>query len=48
MRRPISSDSDDDKNNVTIKSMILSMIRVCSFFTFHIGNILLKKTKIKL
>lgn len=33
MRRSISldSDNDDEKNNVTVKSMIVSMIRVCTY-----------------
>ncbi len=42
MRRAPSeeTDDDDDKDNVTIKSMIISMVRVCIFV---IKDILSKK-----
>ena len=45
MRRSVPQDKDnaDDKDNVTIKSMLISLIRVCSYFLlFTIHNILLK------
>jgi hypothetical protein len=34
MRRPASEESDDydEKDKVTIKAMIISMVRVCIFF----------------
>jgi hypothetical protein len=34
MRRPASEETDDDeeKDNVTVKSMLISMLRVCIFF----------------
>jgi len=45
MRRPATDDNDDDdeKDKVTIKSMIISMVRVCISFFFINKNILLKK-----
>ena len=45
MRRsaPQGEDNADDKDNVTIKSMLTSLIRVCRYFLlFTIRNILLK------
>lgn len=47
MRRSVPQDKDnaDDRDNVTIKSMLISLIRVCicSYFRlFTIHNILLK------
>jgi hypothetical protein len=34
MRRPAFDDNDDDeKDNVTVKSMIISMVRVCISFS---------------
>ncbi len=34
MRRPVTKDNDEDdeNDNVTIKSMLISMVRVCIFF----------------
>jgi hypothetical protein len=45
MRRAPSeeTDDDDDKDNVTIKSMIISMVRVCIFV---IKDILSKKNNL--
>ncbi len=47
MRRPATDDNDDDdeKDKVTVKSMIISMVRVCISFFFIIKKYSLEKKK---